>query len=198
MKKYNTLRILSKDEAIKFITKDRGALNDSYTQYLIKTAKQNTYVMFNDDYVIEFERPEIKSTMYYDDELDTPSKAIESWKKYNFTYCFENKDRGITRWIKQETSSKEKGCCAGNHTKMYLSCYHNDESHATLCTCLEPYGYNCYAHQQRNFVRYLTEEEQNEILEVFEILRSQYEKRLATYFKRYSNKITTCGYYANR
>lgn len=68
MKKYNTLRILSKDEAIEFVTKDRESLNDSYTQYLIKTAKQNTYVMFNDDYVIEFERPEIKSTMYYDDE----------------------------------------------------------------------------------------------------------------------------------
>ena len=55
-----------------------------------------------------------------------------------------------------------------------------------------------YAHESPVFVRYLTDEETKEILQAYEQIKQDYEKRLRTYYKRYHDKITTHGYWANR
>ena len=48
------------------------------------------------------------------------------------------------------------------------------------------------------FVRYLTEEETNEILEIQKELTEKYIKRLKNYWKRYNQNIWVRGYWANR
>lgn len=44
----------------------------------------------------------------------------------------------------------------------------------------------------------LTPDEEQEVIALIDELKMQYSKRLETYYKRYSNKIYTCGYWANR
>lgn len=44
----------------------------------------------------------------------------------------------------------------------------------------------------------LSTDEKKQILAAVEILKKDYKKRLKTYYKKYSDKIYTHGYWANR
>lgn len=55
-----------------------------------------------------------------------------------------------------------------------------------------------YLDDKKGFVRYLTAEEQSELLEIIKDLQNKYIERLKKYYKRYSKNIRVSGYWANR
>ena len=52
--------------------------------------------------------------------------------------------------------------------------------------------------EQSDFVRELTQEEINEIIEFTNTLKEEYIERLKKYYKRYNKNIHVQGYWANR
>lgn len=189
-----TLRRLQKDEVL-LLFKDFGW--DVSNKYYQNEAKRNVYIQFNDGYVVEFRQSKIKSTMYYSDQYSAPEKDVESWIQYNMSHGW--KHSRFKEWMEQEKELDETGCCSGAHTRMYLETKYNDlKTFVDLQTQLDPYRYTNKADEQEYFIRYLTDEEQQEILEVYEEMKNEYIKRLNAYYKRYSHKIVTNGYWANR
>lgn len=146
------------------------------------------HYMTDDGYIISFERPRIESCMYYDDETEAPSTRFESFKHYNMFYNFNN---SVDRWMEKEHDLRTKGCTYGNHARMHLLV--TNGSFTSIATV------NNYYNEINPFkVRNLTDEEIQEIIEINNAMKTDYEKRLKTYYKKYSHKITTYGYWANR
>ena len=193
------MKRLKKDEAFALLTKiDGNNRSESWNKYLQQKAKQNYYYQFDDNLVVEFDRSRIDGVMYYNDEYEAPSTALESFINYNM--CHNLYDRGIEKWIEAENDLKNHGCCSGSHSKMWLAQYYDDgRKILSLETTAGRYLHDVdYAHESPVFVRYLTDDETKEILQAYEQIKQDYEKRLRTYYKRYHDKITTHGYWANR
>lgn len=82
------------------------------------------------------------------------------------------------------------GYCIGGYERMYLTnCTNRDIANISM------YDDHSY---KLGFKRYLTDDEAQEIKKLVELLKADYIKRLKTYYKRYGDKITTHGYWANR
>ena len=173
-----TLRRLQSDEVL-LLFKDLGR-DVSFGCYQ-DDAKQNVYVQFDDGYIVEFEKSMIKSAIYYNDEYSVPEKDIKTWIHYNMSHGW--KHSRFEEWMKQEKELNETGCCNGMHTKMYLEVkYSRNNRFVDLQTQLDPYECTCKASDQDYFIRYLSDEEQREILEVYEEMKNKYIKRLNTYY----------------
>lgn len=191
------MKRLTKEEAFEMLCKiNEDSKSEYWKKYYQQQAKQNYYYQFNDNLAIEFERSSIDRTMYYNDEYEAPSTALESFINYNFSHNF--KDKGIASWIEMETDLRETGCCLGSHSKMWLAQYYNDNRKLLTLRTTREYQEYCEPHESKVFVRYLTDEETKEILKAYEQIKQDYDKRLRTYYKRYHDKITTYGYWANR
>lgn len=192
------MKRLTNDEAFEMLCKiNEDSKSEHWKKYYQQQAKQNYYYQLDDGLVVVFERSSIESTMYYNDEYEAPSTALESFINYNMNHNFN--DNGIASWIEMERDLRETGCCLGSHSKMWLAQYYNDDRKIlSLQTTVSHFDGNLYAHESREFVRYLTDEETKEMLKAYEQIKQDYDKRLRTYYKRYHDKITTYGYWANR
>lgn len=192
------MKRLTKEEAFELLCKiNKDSKSEHWKKYYQQQAKQNYYYQFDDGFVIKFERSRIDRTMYYNDEYEAPSTTLERFINYNMWHNLH--DLGIEKWIEEENDLKSHGCCGGGHSKMWLAQeYDDDRKLLSLRTSIDRFCDGVYPHESKLFVRYLTDEETKEILQAYEQIKQEYEKRLRTYYKRYHDKITTCGYWANR
>lgn len=134
----------------------------------------------SDNYIIGLsnESPSIKNTLWYNDELpeeEVPRNTKENFILNNLTflnnnYLLEEKDR--TFYLVKENT--------GNYP---------------LCKVSTFYSYNKNLYEE---VRTLSEAEKLEIIEIIEQQKARFLKRLETYYKKYSDNISCCGYWANR
>ena len=169
---------LSKEEAFE-VLKDAHDItpSDHMYDYYLKSSKQNYYFKLSDGFVIEFDRPSISKVLYYDDEYDAPSTDFENFKSYNIALNFKNSglDRDARRfWI---------GLQYGKGSLVYLT-------DGYYCNDLPEY---C-----PHFIRYITDQEKEDLLKAVEDMKKDYIKRLETYYKRYGKKVYAYGYWANR
>lgn len=183
---FKTFTVLTPDEAYNIINDHSGS---SWEKYYKDQSKQNTYIKFSDGYVVKFERPDISSCMYYDDdELESPETDYNSFESYNLHY--NSPDKYFENYFKAKEDLQKYGCCIGGYDNMYLEkCRNNDIVNLQV--------YNDYR-DNNYFIRNLTDDETQEIKKLVELLKADYIKRLKTYYKRYGDKITTYGYWANR
>lgn len=182
---FKTFTVLTPDDAYNVINDHSDS---SWEKYYKEQSKQNTYIKFNDGYIVKFARPGIRSCMYYDDELESPDTDYNSFESYNLHYnnCYSY----LESYFESRENLEKYGYCIGGYERIYITnCSNSDIANLSV------YDDNSY---KLGFKRYLTDDEAQEIKKLVELLKADYIKRLKTYYKRYGDKITTHGYWANR
>lgn len=116
-------------------------------------------------------KPGIERTIYYDDETPCPKISYNFFEDYNMKRAFGN-------LLNDEFFDIDLYFYKTNNIYYEFTSY--------LDWIREPKP------------EILTADEKKQILEVIEILKKDYRKRLKTYYKKYANKIYTHGYWANR
>lgn len=119
---------------------------------------------------VNTEKPGIDSQLWYDDEQDEPSNTYENFEAHNIFHNLHNQ-RLISNcnWLYKNSDPRD---------------YNNR------------IGTNCSFGD--TVVRALTDEEKEDFNHVYLEQEAAYKKRLATYWKRYQDKIHWSGYWANR
>lgn len=134
--------------------------------------KEYAFFMLRDKLVnVGKRKPGIKRTIYYDDETPRPNISYNFFEYYNMRSAFGNLSN-------DEFLDKDLYFYKANNIYYEFTSYRDwiREPNPTI----------------------LTADEKKQILEVIEILKKDYRKRLKTYYKKYANKIYTHGYWANR
>jgi hypothetical protein len=124
-------------------------------------------------------KPKIDSTIYYNDEYDSPGESKETFINYNIRlHMPETFDKENTRYeyyaIRQYTGQKNNILVAVHVQDKFDEIIH------------------------KHIIRKLSETEMQQINEAIKEVQEHYKKRLNTYYKRYSDKIYASGYWANR
>lgn len=161
-------------------TKRDGSPDLKMVDYCLKSDK---YIDLGDYYLdIGGSKPHISSTMYYDDETEGPDASkFEAFRAYNLRgvrLSFESAtDHGrsevwiYTKYTRDQTDGKIKG---------WLTARIGEEPrHVGEC-------------------RKATPDDIAAIKQGLAEISADFEKRLATYWKRYSSKVYASGYWANR
>ena len=142
--------------------------------------KHNKYVKLDDWFVDVCDaKPSISSTMYYSDEYDAPDKNKAQFIHYNESNAPRKMENSMRKYFLIKHYSRQ-----------------NDEKLASITS------YADYENPNDNpnieIIKELTEKEMQEVNKAIEEVQQDYSKRLETYYKRYADKITTSGYWANR
>lgn len=134
--------------------------------------KEYAFIMLNNKLVnIGKRKPGIERSIYYDDETPRPHITYDFFELYNMKTAFG----------------------------MYLKKNLIDEDLALIKNYKYWFNVTRYTYYNRTpDMIILTKDEKKQILAANKILVKDYEKRLKTYFKKYSDKIYTHGYWANR
>lgn len=129
----------------------------------------------------------IDNTIYYDDETEAPNVTENFFIHYNMKNFYSEYHEII----------QEYEC-----TPPYLIYnYCNNKDIVAVCSYKNIADYEKQLKWAKNkdlFVRFMTKEEQEEYKQIIENVKNKYIERLKKYYKRYNNKITTYGYWANR
>lgn len=160
-----------------------------------------------DGFNIEVRKPSIQNTVYYDDEYENPLKGTEEhrkdvWKRVNMSRM---EDFRYDDWKECELQLAQYGCCRGDHLDKpyvlvgkdyagreevivrFMACYQTRlDDQERMCGRM---GFE---------KRELEEDEVWKLAGCLEKLRKAYDKRLDTYWKRYSDKVHASGYWAWR
>ena len=119
---------------------------------------------------VNTEKPSIDSQLWYDDEQEAPDNTYANFESHNINYNLHNQ-RLISNcsWLYKNSDPRDYDYRIGTNSS---------------------YGDTA--------VRNLTEQEIEDFNNVYLEQEVAYKKRLATYWKKYQNKIHWEGYWANR
>lgn len=155
--------------------------DDHMVEYI---ASKNDFYKTKDGLVIEIDKPNklmIEREMWYDDETGAPAINFENFLYYNNS-VFQNYEKFVEK-------SKNQ------YEHFYFARKYPQQSKIVSVMVFD----NWAAEFEKQFnIRELTEEEKAEYLLILKERNDQYLERLKKYFKRYGDKITTHGYWANR
>jgi hypothetical protein len=132
--------------------------------------KSSVYVQSGDSYINVCSRPGIDSDMWYDDETDGPGETFAAFRAYNM------RSNAPIELL--------------DNQKFVTINYTQDRTDGKLLSIT--------IHTDYGNPRPMTDEEVKLTNEALSLARADYEKRLATYWKRYSNKVHARGYFVNR
>lgn len=153
-----------------------------YKQYLLLITK--------DGYILELDsNPSISKTLWYDDETPTPDKTEQYFLNYNININLPY--RNINEYLEEKHRLETTGGATGlyDYNGIYFTYTYTNKKRI---------GFNYLSDKDKYFVRYMTKEEQNELIEIIKDLQNKYIERLKKYYKRYSKNICVSGYWANR
>lgn len=152
----------------------------------------------NDGLIIELEKVNkisITKTLWYDDEQEDPGKSEANFLIYN---RYNTPGRNLEAYLEEKENLQKNGCASGRYdyngiyfTQQY---YSNDKISNNIVSC------NWFDEKDdRFFIRYLTEDETNDFIQLEKERKEQYIERLKKYYKRYGQKyVRTKGYWVNR
>lgn len=196
------MKLLNKEEKAKFIESLNSVKNgkagtgqftaDGWRKFF---NKKYDYIKLNDGSIIEVERPHIDKVVYYDDEQENPlnDNKKRNWMLYNLKN-FD--DFGIERWLELKKDLEETGCCSGVYIeKPYYELYSDYNGFNKAVPKFLDFN-RCWVTTDKTAP--IDEKELNELIKVIAELKSNYIKRLETYYKKYGEKIYGYGYWANR
>ena len=146
-----------------------------------------------DNLIIELEKVNkitIDKTMYYDDEYEAPDVSETNFLWYNRSNI---PGRNLEEYLEEKENLKTRGCASGryDYKGIYFNVSYNDHDFMVHCAWNDD-------DKKTFFKRYLTEEEQEDYIELMKERKEKYIERLKKYFKRYGKHVTTYGYWANR
>ena len=141
--------------------------------------KNNKYIELNGSFVeIADAKPKIESTIWFDDEQEVPENNFETFYNYNVRLNMPKYVDMRGRNIEGTGSLKIASKYAGQDTL--------DLARLT------------YENEPKGEFREVSQSELDEINKGIEEVRANYDKRLRSYYKRYSDKVRVKGYWANR
>lgn len=156
-----------------------GTPDESMVKYCLKSS---TYIDIGPYYINIGDKPSIDSTMWYDDETEGPDASkFEAFRAYNM--------RG-KRFDLDELTSSRLG-----EVYIYTN-YTRDRTGGKLKGWLV--AHNGEEPRHVGDFQLATADDIMAIKQGLAEMKAAYEKRLATYWKRYSNKVHAAGYWANR
>lgn len=181
-------RLLNKVEKTEFF---KNQMKGHHFYSVKKYVNSYDIIVLNNGDFIEIDKPSIKRELYYNDETPAPSTALNSFIEYNL--FMSGCDR-FEKWKKENENYQKNGFCVGNllhaigvSKKQTFPDEPNHKSYRLY-----------YDFDKMDDLYFLDEQENNEFIRCFEELNNAFIKRLKTYYKRYSDKIITVGYWANR
>lgn len=157
-----------------------GTPDEKMVSYCLKSSK---YIDLGEYYLnIGDAKPTIDSDLWYDDETEGPDASkFEAFKAYNM--------RG-KRFSLEELAENGR-------TQIWIyTNYTRDRSGGKL----KGWSTTHWDEEPRHLGEYhrATDDDIMAIKQGLAAMKAAYEKRLATYWKRYSNKVHAAGYWANR
>lgn len=154
-------------------------------------ANKHDVIQLNNGELIIIDKPYIENTMYYNDETPAPDTELESFIHYNLIYSEFGR---FDKWLKENEDYKKIGCCIGNlFHKVSISKINRFQDIPKVK------WYEIYDDfERRDNYTPLSDEENKQFIKIMNELKENFIKRLKTYYKKYPNKITTYGYWANR
>lgn len=153
--------------------------NKSDTKMIEYCISSSKWVELEDYYLdVGDKKPTIKNQMWYDDEKEDPGTSKARFLRYN-------------------ESNKPKLLDMQNKDNFYLQRRYSKD-HGEKIACIY------YFDERRNsklpdyVIRKLTLAELKLINNARQEVRTDFDKRLETYYKKYSDKIRSSGYWVNR
>lgn len=211
------MKLLDKQEKAQLVERFEDvalAKDDGTTRMFTKGGNRkrwmrHDYAVFDCGAILKIEKPSIESTVYYDDEQEDPLVDREKravFIAHNMFHCFD--DWGVSEWLDCEKALADGGSCSGAHVSTpYLMKHRRQESDDGLVDqyALAMVRFMC-KHPELDEPLYddgwekheLAPEERSQFIELVAMQRCLYRKRLEAYYRRYEDKITSEGYWANR
>ena len=157
------------------------------------------YVDMGDGHVVGIEKPSIRSEFWYDDERESPLTDDPEQRRAYFVrenMSTQFKDFGLADWDECNRKMDAGGWVPGNHLREpFMAVWPSGE-------CYPVFYYD------RDFERIdeargmervpMTAEQIDGLREIMDGQRAKFERRLGTYWKRYSDKVCAHGFWANR
>ena len=178
--------------------------------YERKYYMRSDYLRFDDGLVARLEAPSIEDTIWYDDEYDDPlggNDRKSAWITCNMWDAFGRWDRETEDFVLHHRYDSK------NADSWWGTIVHPDGSWH-FAEGRRPYLFDAYTksrsylemniHPSRTVdysaykVRDLTDEELDAWFEIREQRKADFRDRLEKYWKRYSHKVHSRGYWANR
>lgn len=188
VKELKTLKKLNPEE-VEELAKTLWSSEDMQ-KYLI-----NTYDFYktNDGLILEFEKVNkisITKDLYYDDETEDPGTSENVFLSYN---RYNVPGRSLEEYLKEKENLQNNGCASGryDYKGIYFIQHYYNNNEIVACNWFDE-------KDEKYFVRYLTEEETNDFIQLEKERKEQYIERLKKYYKRYGKHVHTYGYWANR
>lgn len=162
-------------------TKRDGTPDERMVDYSLKS---NKWIDMGDYYLnVSDSKPSIDKTLWYDDETDSPDDSkFEAFRVYNLR---GNKAPQIEDYIND-----------GRPVIWVYTNYTHDQTGGKV----KSWTATRIGEEPRHIGEYrlATTDEIGAIKQGLNEVRVDFEKRLKTYWKRYSNKVHASGYWANR
>ena len=151
--------------------------------------KKRILLISKNGYILELENDQsINKTLWYDDETPTPEKTEQYFLNYNINLNLPY--RNINNYLEEKERLQKTGGASGKYD--YNGFYFDNPYTSKKRISFD------FLDDKKYFVRYMTEEEQTELLQIIKELQNKYVERLKKYYKRYSKNIHISGYWANR
>jgi len=167
-------QILKEELNIKDSLKKVWGSDKSMVEHCLKSSY---YLKLKDCFVSFDHKPTIQKTLYYNDEYKSPEITKENFISYNMRYNFKN---------------------ALNYNldnDLFLFPNYDQAPEIKYLRDLKPYEME---RENINNLRKVTKEEKIIIKNLLDSFKENYLKRLNTYWKRYKDKVSSHGYWANR
>lgn len=191
-------KVLNKEEKLALIetfplvmnAKDDGTTHQFTRGGWIKYFMASDYLNLADNVNIRTQKPDIDSTIWYDDEYESPAKSrdiVDVFIDHNMEY---NRPSRLYEDMFNDSNSHS-----------YVALYNTEHPDDTVIRRIRNYNDDFEIQQLENagYERYqITENDINAMRNFFAEQDKKYEKRLRTYAKRYKYKISCRGYWANR
>lgn len=185
------MRLLTKQETIQYAIE-----NEKY--YKPEDFPKHYHVIDTGHGMVEIDKPSIENEIWYDDETPNPFGDNNEHKKAAFKsrnmqnlYLSEQ----FEEWLECKREYEEEGVTTGAWVaEPYTTKKYRSDGRLDFVFFVPRYTYK---HQDDPTKTPLSEDEIAELKAISDEIKAQFEKRLETYYKRYSDKIFSRGYWAN-
>ena len=158
--------------------------------YIVKTYD---FYITKDNYIIEIEKSSkvsVDKTLWYDDEQEAPKNNEGNFISYNMR--LHNPMRSLENYLEERERLNKTGGASGkyDYNGIYISINRSESNFVS---------YEFFDEKDNRFIRYLTEKEEQDLINIMAENKEKYLDRLKKYYKRYGEKYVRAeGYWVNR
>lgn len=175
------------------VAKERESRRDSWRRYYMG----KEYIQF-DCGVIEVDKQGITSEFWYDDEYESPLSDDPEQRKAYFVdrNARSFNDFGLSEWRECRKALESGRACSGRYLpRPLVAMWPSGQCYPVFMVDREWMEHD----RRRGMVTVeMTDDELEQLGSIIDGMKARYMKRLETYWKRYGDKVSAYGYWANR